>query len=186
MTKVAAKKVFIFLRILFLSLILALLLTESDNREPILRYHRGVYSCVGIKSDTNVFDWDNVTFAVHHGRADNARWTHMNYVPFVELYFEANESELLSANRVLLLRTEDNYKNEKYWCDCRRKRAATEDPTKWQTFTVPRELFTKDTGWFKFYITAPRAPEMPGTTHSIQLYYEKIGHDRIKFSLSED
>ncbi|MBO5653325.1 MAG: hypothetical protein J6S44_03835 [Clostridia bacterium] len=172
-------------RAFFLSLLLCLLLTKSENGAPIAKQYHSWRCCVAIAAETNIFDLDDVTFAVHHGRPDNSEWTHMSYVPYIDLYFEANESNLFSANRVFLARAEGGYKNKKYWCDCRR-RHLTEDASKWMTFTVPRELFTKDEGCFKFVINAPYASEMPSSTYYVMLHYEKMGHDQIKFTLEED
>lgn len=109
----------------------------------------------------------------------------MAYVPYIELYFEASEGDPMGANRILLKRTE-SYSSESARCRCSWHWRRNPYPDEWETFTVPRELFSADEGCFKFYITAPRAPEMPETTLSVCLYYEKIGFDKIKFHLKEE
>ena len=173
------------LRTVLYSLLLCLPLVKSNNSAPIEKQYHSWRCCVAIAAETNTFDLDNITFAVHHGRPSNSKWTHMSYVPYIDLYFEANESTLFSANRIFLTRAEGGYKNEKYWCDCRRGHLTT-DASKWMTFTVPRELFTKDEGCFKFVITAPYTSEMPSSTYYVMLHYEKIGYDQIRFTLEED
>ncbi len=172
-----------FIRILFLSLLLCLLLIKSGPNAPILRHNCSSTGCVAISATATVFDLDEVTFAVHHGRPANTDWTHMAYVPYIELYFEANESDLISTNRILLKRTENGYGTGEPRCGCSWYSGGRSVPKVWETFTVPRELFAEDEGCFKFFITAPRTPEMPETTLCVRLYYEKIGFDKIKFSL---
>ena len=113
------------------------------------------YRCA-YKSDTNIFSMDNVTLEFYYGGVftaylENEKENASNY-PIFELYFVNDEEDKILARTV-----EENLISEKYRCTP--KKNIFGNVIGWnfnhsEVLTIPKELFTKNSGKVFFVIYA--------------------------------
>ena len=108
------------------------------------------------KSDTNIFSMDNVTLEFFYGGnfTDNLEHVreHGSDYPTFELYFMNDEED-----KILIRTVEENFISEKYRCTP--KKNIFGNVIGWnfnhsEVLTIPKELFTKDSGKVFFVIYA--------------------------------
>ena len=136
------------------------------------------------KSDTDQFDINNVTLTFYYGVAceddiEYVRKTRFNY-PNFELYFYNDEQTHILARRV-----EENLVSEKYRCWIGRGSRMVFNHS--EELTIPKELFTKETGVICLGLYGADArtnEEEPKLLNLIEIYYKKDG-DKITLSSEE-
>ena len=117
------------------------------------------------RSDTNLFDIDNVTLDFYYGLPFQSPYTpsfirlNLYSYPWFELYFEAEDEE-----KILVKRVDENFVSRKY--ECREIRDETGYTTEivfrhQETLTIPKECFTKGTGTIYFSIYGENRREKP-------------------------
>ena len=166
------------IRAVLLLLVCSLLLTGCANS-----FYKGIggqyTTCSAVRSDTDIFDLDNVTLEWHFSvsrRYDVVPETGEIILepetPF-DLYFCVDRE-----TRFFIKRVEDAFDRKKYRCDTKDKHAEGF----WETYTVPREVFVEEKGWFYFVIVRPATDEKAESIEweTLAIFYEKVGKNKVR------
>ena len=139
------------------------------------------WSFCAFKSETNVFDIDDVTLDVYFGGnysegVDTIRENSKSY-PSFELYFENDQGKECFVKRI-----DENFISEKYSCEliCDKDWNLIEIKYNYhETMTIPAELFTNESGyiWFVARGVNTHEPEdgMRNIVGNVLLYEVKDG-----------
>lgn len=139
------------------------------------------WSFCAFKSETNVFDIDDVTLDVYFGGnffegVDTIRENSKSY-PSFELYFENDQGKECFVKRI-----DENFISEKYSCEliCDKDWNLIEIKYNYhETLTIPAELFTEEKGmiWFVARGVNTHEPEdgMRNIAGNVLLYEVKDG-----------
>ncbi len=180
------KKPRFFARLSLLLLLSSFLLTSCAKSEPFYESERDsgfsmLDPCVAVKSTTSIFDLNDVTLSWHYGQSYELgeTLTNINYHEPMNIYFST------SKKSIFIKQTEELLSSEKYMCD---------DPHDlshhgmgfWEELTVPKEIFDAEHGSFTFSVRCVTTEEKPQSYYcSLTLYYEKIGSNKVRLSISE-
>ena len=192
------------IRAVLLLLIFSLLLTGCVREEPFYKSSLDMYrgQCIAVSgtNESHVYDIDKVILNIHYGitTAPNESDKQLD-VPYIDLYFVSSDvkNEPVGYH---IKREDGNYFDEKYWCHILPSGEGREHMKKglWETVTVPKEIFTEEAGFFKYYVYTfyvidedvedflekayfvPNDHEKPMYYMGLKIYYEKIGEDKIK------
>ena len=177
------RRIFYPIRAVMLLLILSLLLTGCVEEKPFYKGWPSMGSknvCRAVRSDTNVFDLDDVTLEWHFNVPRHAEWipetgeiVYEPETPF-DLYFCVDRE-----NRFFIKRVEDAFDTKKiYTCEPEKEH----EGGIWESYTVPREVFVKEKGYFYFVIVRPATEEQSEQIvwDTLAVFYEKIGKDRVR------
>ena len=171
------------IRAVLLLLVFALLFTGCTKEEPFYKGWPPMgsnTSCRAVRSETNVFDLDDVTLEWHFNVPRHAEWIpetgEIVYEPEtpLDLYFCVDRE-----NRFFIKRVEDAFDTKKrYTCEPEKEH----EGGVWESYTVPREVFVKEKGYFYFVIVRPATEEQPEQIvwDTLAVFYEKIGKDRVR------
>ncbi len=177
------RRFFYPIRAALLLLICSLLFTgcmKADEKP----FYKGTWGssrvvCRAVRSDTNIFDLDHVTLEWHFNveqRQDIIPETgeiiREPNTPF-DLYFYANRE-----TRFFIKRVEDAFDKKRLQCDPEKNH----EGGVWETYTVPREVFADEKGWFYFVVVRPATDEKAESIvwKTLAIFYEKIGKDKVR------
>ncbi len=182
--RIQIKKPRFFAGLSSLLLLLPFLLTSCAKGEPFYKESSrdGPSICAAVKSNTNIFDLDDVTLSWHYGQSYHIGETptNINYREPMNLYFSSN------SKSIFIKQTEELLSSEKYMCDDFYLDAHHHGMGYWEELTVPKEIFDKEHGSFTFSVRCVTTEEKTQPYYCfLTLYYEKIGNDKVRLSASE-
>ena len=180
------KKPRFFTRLSLLLLLFSFLLTSCTHSKPFYKSERNSgFSmpgpCVAVKSTTNIFSLNDVTLSWHYGQSYELgeTLTNINYREPMSIYFSTN------TKSIFIKQTGELLSSEKYMCDDRND-SNHHGMGFWEELTVPKEIFDEERGSFTFSVRCVATEEKTRTHYcSLQLYYEKIGNDKVRLRVSE-
>lgn len=135
--------------------------------------------CRAVRSDTNIFDLDDVTLEWHFnvGRHYDLVPGTGKYIlepdtPF-DLYFYVDRE-----TRFFIKRVEGAFDEKRFRCDPDKNH----DGGVWETYTVPKEVFVDEKGWFYFVVVRPATDEKAESIvwKTLAIFYEKIGKGKVR------
>ncbi len=181
----------ILAKVMLIIMILSVLILASCKRDGLeAGFKSSIHGCEDVnlfslayKSDTNQFNISNVTLTFYYGGGygddiEYTRETTFNY-PNFELYFYNDEQ-----THILVRRVEENLVSEKYRCWIGRGSRRVFNHS--EELTIPKELFTKETGVISLGLFGADArinEEEPKLLSWINIYYKK---DVDKITLSSE
>ena len=157
---------------------------ESGFTLPNDGCETSIFQCA-YKSDKTVFDIDNVTLDFYYGGYYNPSVEYeliFTDIPSFELYFEDDGGEKYYIKQV-----EENFISEKYNCEFIDNGEYIIDIifNYSESITIPKEIFTKDSGYIYFTIYGKNVRNHNPQTElitGIGFYYKVIGGGKVLLS----